>query len=119
MVVIPPSKSVSNFVGKLKGKSSYVLRGEYWEEVKDKSWGDHFWSPSSCAVTCGGAPLEVVKRYVENQEKPPSEASVKRSISTTGDKNPQKKRPLDSKLKHPRLRDHFAQLCNLITYEPK
>ncbi len=91
MVVIPPSKSVSNFVGKLKGKSSYVLRSEFWEEVKDKLWGDHFWSPSYCAVTCGDAPLEVVKRYVENQEKPPSEASVKRSISTTGNKNPKRR----------------------------
>ena len=70
MVSIPPSRSVSHFVGKLKGKSSYVLRHEFWPEIKDKSWGEHFWSPSYCAVTCGGAPLEAVKKYVENQEAP-------------------------------------------------
>ncbi len=24
---------------------------------------NHFWSPSYCAVSCGGAPLEIVKKY--------------------------------------------------------
>lgn len=91
MVVIPPSKSVSNFVGKLKGKSSYVLRNEFWSEIKNKLWGEHFWSPSYCAVTCGGAPLEVVRAYVANQERPAAESSVKRSLSTTGDKNPNRR----------------------------
>lgn len=70
MVCIPPSKAVSNFVGKLKGKSSHYLRKHHWDAVKTKLWGEHFWSPSYCVATCGGAPLEVVKKYVEGQEKP-------------------------------------------------
>jgi putative transposase len=70
MVMIPPKVAVSNFVGKLKGKSAYFLRKEHWDEVKYKLWGKHFWSPSYCVVTCGGAPLDVIKAYVENQEKP-------------------------------------------------
>ncbi len=105
LVSIPPSKSVSNFIGKLKGKSSYTLRKEFWPEIKDKLWGDHFWSPSYCVATCGGAPLEVVRQYVEHQEKPPSSASVKRSLSTSGELDPRRKASLDSELKHPRLRD--------------
>ncbi len=36
-------------------------------EVERKLWGPHFWSPSYCAMSCGGAPLEIVKRYVEAQ----------------------------------------------------
>lgn len=70
MLMIPPSKSLSNFIGKLKGKSAYYLRKNHWEDVKEKLWGNHFWSPSYCVATCGGAPLDIVKEYVKNQEKP-------------------------------------------------
>ncbi|WP_160291899.1 transposase [Acidithrix ferrooxidans] len=28
-------------------------------------WGNHFWSPSWSIVSCGGAPLETVKKYGE------------------------------------------------------
>ena len=70
MLSIPPAKSISNFVGKLKGKSAYHLRRHHWEEVKQKLWGEHFWSPSYCIASCGGAPLEIVKAYVQNQNKP-------------------------------------------------
>lgn len=70
MLSIPPSKAISNFVGKLKGKSSYYLRKHHWEDVKHKLWGEHFWSPSYCIASCGGAPLEIVKAYVQNQSSP-------------------------------------------------
>jgi putative transposase len=70
MLSIPPSKAISNFVGKLKGKSSYYLRKHHWDDVKDKLWGEHFWSPSYCIASCGGAPLEIVKSYVKNQNRP-------------------------------------------------
>ena len=33
-------------------------------------WGGHFWSPSYCVVSCGGAPLEIIKQYVEQQRAP-------------------------------------------------
>ena len=32
-------------------------------------WKEYFWSKSYCLVTTGGAPLEVVKQYIENQGK--------------------------------------------------
>jgi hypothetical protein len=47
---------------------------------KKKLWGEHFWSPSYCSVTCGGAPLEIIKKYIENQRKPSSEKGVAQSI---------------------------------------
>jgi putative transposase len=70
MLVIPPSKSVSNFVGKLKGKSAHFLRKHHWDEVKKKLWGEHFWSPSYCIITYGGTTLEVIKKYVVGQKAP-------------------------------------------------
>ena len=79
MVQVHPKIAVSNLVGKLKGKSSYVLRREFWESVRTKLWGDKFWSPSYCVVSCGGGSLEQVAAYIENQNKPPSEKAVKQS----------------------------------------
>ncbi|MCB5161434.1 IS200/IS605 family transposase [Marinomonas algarum] len=79
MVQAHPKVAISNVVGKLKGKSSYVLRKEYWESVRTKLWGDRFWSPSYCVVSCGGGSLEQVAAYIESQNKPPSSKSVKQS----------------------------------------
>ena len=90
MLIFPPKIALSNLVGKLKGKSSYMLRKNHWEQLKKKLWGDHLWSQSYCSVTCGGAPLEHVKRYIENQRNPPSEKSIRQSkqeAGRTGDKS--------------------------------
>ena len=81
LVSVHPKHAVSNLVGKLKGKSSYVLRRSFCDEVKEKLWGNHFWSPSYCVVSCGGASLEVVKKYIENQRTPTSEKNAKKSMS--------------------------------------
>ena len=83
MVAIHPKVSVSNLVGKLKGKSSYMLRREFWGQIKTMLWGNHFWSPSYCVVPCGGATVEVTKQYIEEQNAPPSEQAVQRSKALT------------------------------------
>ncbi|MET7922225.1 transposase, partial [Streptomyces avermitilis] len=31
---------------------------------------EHFWSPSYFAASCGGAPLSVIKEYIDNQKRP-------------------------------------------------
>ena len=79
LVTVHPKLAVSNLVGKLKGKSSYVLRREYWPRIKGMLWGRHFWSPSYCVVSVGGVSLDVVKDYIEKQRTPPSEKAVERS----------------------------------------
>ena len=86
MISYHPSTALSNLVGKLKGKSSYVLRQEFWDEIKTKLWGNRFWSPSYCVVSCGEAPLEIVKSYVENQQAPNSPKNIERSVQLHGRK---------------------------------
>ncbi len=85
LVALPPKLSIANFVGKLKGKSSYFLRREFSKELKSKLWGNHFWSPSYCAVSAGGAPLETIKRYIEEQREPTPEKEAKKSRSLIKD----------------------------------
>lgn len=84
LIAAHPKTAISNLVGKLKGKSSYFLRKNYWNQIKSKLWGDHFWSPSYCVVSCGGASLKVVKQYVENQRKPSAKKHIDRSINQNG-----------------------------------
>ena len=86
MLTYPPKLALSNLVGKLKGKSSYVLRRDFWPQVKKKLWGKHLWSSSYCAVSCGGAPLETVRKYIEDQRTPPNSQSVRQSLQEKGRK---------------------------------
>ena len=86
MVSCPPKLAVAKLVGKLKGKSSYFIRREFLSQVKTKLWGDHLWSPSYCVVSCGGAPLQIVKQYIADQRRPAITKSVKQSENFTGRK---------------------------------
>jgi putative transposase len=67
LVNYPPKVALSTLVNSLKGVSARRLRAENLPEVTRKLCGAHFWSPSYCAVSCGGAPLAVVKQYIERQ----------------------------------------------------
>jgi len=80
LISIPPKLSVAILVGKLKGKSSYFIRQEFWTQLKHKLWGSHLWSPSYCSVTCGGAPLEIIKSYIEHQRRPSTEKGIAQSL---------------------------------------
>lgn len=64
LVELPPQVTVSKLVQILKGRSSRRLRQEFPHLARMKS----LWSPSWFVSTVGGAPLEVVRRYVENQK---------------------------------------------------
>jgi len=69
LIDYPPKVAIAKLVNSLKGVSARRLRAQNFREVTNVLWGDHFWSPSYCAVSCGGAPLEVVARYVQNQNR--------------------------------------------------
>jgi putative transposase len=86
MVQCHPKTSISVLVGKLKGKSSYFLRKEFWDDIKNKLWGAHFWSPSYCVVSCGVAPLDIVREYVENQRRPTADKHLAQSEKFRGRK---------------------------------
>jgi len=67
LVEYPPKLALSRLVNSLKGVSARRLRAADLPEIREKLSGAHFWSPSYCAVSCGGAPFEIVNRYVERR----------------------------------------------------
>jgi putative transposase len=66
LIEYPPKLSVSQIVNALKGVSSR----RYGQAGLPKPHQEALWSPSYFAIAVGGAPLEVLKDYIRNQEKP-------------------------------------------------
>lgn len=71
LVEYPPKVALASLVGTIKTATAKQVRAQQWPEVRKALWDDHFWSPSYCVVSAGGAPLEIVKRYVEDQRQEP------------------------------------------------
>lgn len=67
LVEYPTTVALSRLVNSLKGVSSRMLRAKEFEEVQKRLWGGHLWSPSYFAVSCGGAPIDIVRKYIEDQ----------------------------------------------------
>ncbi len=61
-----PHTTPSRLVNSLKGVSSRFLRQEF-PELEKHYWKGGLWSPSYFIASCGGAPLDVVKVYIEKQ----------------------------------------------------
>ena len=61
-----PNSELSKFINAYKSASSRLIKKEY-PTLKKALWKEYFWSRSFCLLTTGGAPIEVVKRYIESQ----------------------------------------------------
>jgi putative transposase len=70
LITYPPKVALSTLVMSLKTISSHRIRQQHWPEVTRALRGEHFWSPSYAVVSCGDAPLDIVKAYVESQKSP-------------------------------------------------
>jgi putative transposase len=66
----PLKLSIALLVKQLKGASSRYIRQQRYACIRQKLWGNHLWSPSYFAGSCGGAPLEVIRQYIEQQDTP-------------------------------------------------
>ena len=70
LVNYPPKVAVSALVNSLKGVSSRMIRKKNYPEIKKKLWGGALWSPSYFAGSCGGAPISLIRHYIEQQRTP-------------------------------------------------
>ena len=70
LVNYPPKVAVSNLVNSLKGVSSRMIRKRNYPSIRKKLWGGALWSPSCFAGSCGGAPIEIIRQYIEQQQTP-------------------------------------------------
>ena len=72
LINYPPKVCLSKLINSLKGVSSRKVRQKFpniryhWSIKKSGA----LWSPSYFAGSVGGAPLEVLKQYIEQQDRP-------------------------------------------------
>ena len=71
LISAKPTLDIPKFINSLKGHSSRYLRQQYREFLRDKLWGDAFWSPNYFIATTGNVSIDTLKQYIENQRRMP------------------------------------------------
>ena len=71
LINYPPKIPISKLVNSLKGVSSRLLRKNF-ASIHKHYWKGVLWSPSYFAGSCGGAPISVIRQYIEQQNTPQS-----------------------------------------------
>lgn len=92
LVDMAPDISVSKLVNILKTISSREIRREFADHVNQFYWKTAFWTSAYCAMSrefwdresapksliAGGAPLDVIKKYIQTQNEVEPENPVHR-----------------------------------------
>lgn len=63
-----PNVNLQKFVNSYKSASSRLIKKEY-PEIKKQLWKSQFWKIGYFITTTGGASIETIKQYVENQSR--------------------------------------------------
>ena len=65
LLEVDPQFSIHRAVKNIKGKTSRILRAEF---ISLRTRLPSLWTNSYFVATVGGAPLEVIKQYIESQK---------------------------------------------------
>lgn len=65
LVEVDPQYGVHRLVKRMKGRSSRILRGKF-KQLRTRI--PTLWTNSYFVSTVGGAPLQVIKQYIESQK---------------------------------------------------
>ena len=61
-----PKTELTKFINAYKSASSRLIKRDF-PRVKQFLWKEMFWSKSFCLLTTGSAPIDVIKKYIQNQ----------------------------------------------------
>lgn len=64
----PPQVQLSKIINSYKSATSRHLRKNYAEHLAGFYYKPYFWSRSYLILSSGGAPIEVIRRYIQNQK---------------------------------------------------
>ena len=71
LISTEPSLTLSKFIENLKAVTSRRLHENYSQHFKKYYWGTNsIWSRSYCLISVGGAPLEILREYINTQQRP-------------------------------------------------
>jgi putative transposase len=61
-----PNTEISKFINAYKSASSRLIKKEF-PLIRKQLWEEYFWNRGYCLITTGGATIETIKKYIENQ----------------------------------------------------
>lgn len=67
LIDFAPDVSVSTIVNTMKTVTSREIRKRHAQYLKPFYWKPFFWKRGYCAVSGGGASIEVIKQYIQSQ----------------------------------------------------
>jgi putative transposase len=70
LVAYPPTVAISVLVQRLKGRTAHAVRREFTGACVRARMRGHLGSPAYFAVSCGGAPLSIIRQYIDGQARP-------------------------------------------------
>lgn len=65
-----PNIMPSKFINNLKTVSSRMIRKEFAEHLTKYYWRPVLWTRAYCLLTTGGATIDTIRQYIENQNRP-------------------------------------------------
>ena len=71
IISYPPQKLLSNLIANLKATSSKTMWRKFEEKLKVVYWRKRvFWTGAYFVASCGGVTIDVLKKYVQDQNSP-------------------------------------------------
>lgn len=65
-----PNIEPAKLINCLKTVSSRLIRKKYKEHLAQYFWKPVLWTRAYCLLSAGGAPIDIIKKYIENQNRP-------------------------------------------------
>jgi len=70
LIELHPGIKPSSFVNNIKTVTARIIRNEFENHLNFYYHKPCFWSRSYCIISCGGAPLTIIKQYIQQQDAP-------------------------------------------------
>ena len=68
LISAPPQVQLSRIINSYKSATSRLVRKRFADHLARYYWKPYFWNRSYLILSSGGAPIEVIKRYIQNQK---------------------------------------------------
>lgn len=71
LIGLHPKIAPAILINALKTTTSRLIKKDFNDRLKTYYWGTNaLWNRSYCLLSVGGAPIEVLRTYIENQARP-------------------------------------------------
>lgn len=69
LISAPPQVCLSTVINSYKSVTSRLIRKKFETHLKQYYWKPYFWSRTYLILSSGGAPIEVIRQYIQDQGK--------------------------------------------------